>query len=61
MCTMCTHATYVIDFMKKQEVHIGKLNMHRVHMHVHREPATKALGPRPQAEVRSTESLVPGT
>ena len=54
---MCTHATYVIDFIKKQEVHIGKLNMHRVHMHVHREPATKpeAPGPRTKAEGRGTK------
>ena len=37
-CTMCTHSIYVIDFMKKQEVHIGKPNLHRVHMHVHRRP-----------------------
>ena len=40
-CTMCTHAIYVIDFMKKEEVHIGKPNLHRVHMHVHRELAAK--------------------
>ena len=32
MCTMCTHETYAIDFMNDKGVHIGKKNVHRVHI-----------------------------